>query len=80
MEKSDRIVIVGRRSGKTATLVDILVRERMTKEYEKLREEIEERFKEPARYVPNYDAYTLFLELIDNHIKELSNEESKIDS
>lgn len=34
---------------------------------EQIREEIVEWRKEPARYIPNYDAYKRFLELIDKY-------------
>ena len=35
---------------------------------EDIKAEIKELFKTPARYMPNYDAYSQCLEIIDKHI------------
>ena len=36
-------------------------------ELQEIRQEIKSWFREPARYIPNYDAYKRFIEIIDNH-------------
>lgn len=37
----------------------------------KIKKEINDLFSKPAYYMPNYDAYKMFLEIIDKHIKEV---------
>lgn len=39
--------------------------------WEAVRQEINDLFSKPACYMPNYDAYKMFLEIIDKHIKEV---------
>ncbi len=39
--------------------------------WEKVQQEINDLFSKPACYIPNYDAYKMFLEIIDKHIKEV---------
>ena len=39
-------------------------------EIEGIKTEIKSWFKEPAQYIPNYEAYKRFYELINTHIKE----------
>lgn len=52
-------------------IVHEYARQQTVQELEKIRAEIEEWFGEPAAYIPNYDAYKRFAELIDKHIKEM---------
>lgn len=40
----------------------------------KIKQEINDLFSKPACYMPNYDAYKMFLEIIDKHIKEVEND------
>ena len=40
--------------------------------WEKVRQEINDLFEKPAYYMPNYDAYKMFLEIIDKHLREAS--------
>lgn len=40
--------------------------------WEKVRQEINDLFEKPACYIPNYDAYKMFLEIIDKHLREAS--------
>ena len=40
-----------------------------------IKQEINNLFSKPACYIPNYDAYKMFLEIIDKHIKEVENNE-----
>lgn len=41
------------------------------KAWDKVKQEINDLFSKPACYIPNYDAYKIFLEIIDKHIKEV---------
>lgn len=43
--------------------------------WQKVRQEINNLFEEPAFYMPNYDAYRMFLEIIDKHLQEGSDKE-----
>jgi len=36
-----------------------------------IKQEINDLFSKPAFYMPNYDAYKMFLEIIDKHLQEL---------
>lgn len=38
---------------------------------EKIKQEINDLFNKPACYIPNYDAYKMFLEIIDKHLQEV---------
>ncbi len=42
--------------------------------WEAVRQEINDLFGEPAHYMPNYDAYKIFLEIIDKHLQEVKND------
>ena len=42
------------------------------KAWEEVRQEINDLFSKPAYYMPNYDAYKMFLEIIDRHLQERS--------
>lgn len=37
----------------------------------KIKQEINDLFSKPAYYMPNYDAYKMFLEIIDKHLQEV---------
>lgn len=39
--------------------------------WEKIKQEINDLFNKPAYYTPNYDAYKMFLEIIDKHLQEV---------
>lgn len=39
--------------------------------WEAVRQEINDLFSKPAYYMPNYDAYKMFLEIIDKHLQEV---------
>lgn len=39
--------------------------------WELVRQEINDLFSKPAYYMPNYDAYKMFLDIIDKHINEV---------
>ena len=39
--------------------------------WEKVKQEINDLFSKPACYIPNYDAYKMFLEIIDRHLQEV---------
>ena len=41
------------------------------KAWDNVKQEINDLFSKPACYIPNYDAYKIFLEIIDKHIKEV---------
>ena len=36
-----------------------------------IKQEINDLFSKPACYMPNYDAYKMFLEIIDKHMQEV---------
>ena len=38
-----------------------------------IKQEINDLFSKPAFYMPNYDAYKMFLEIIDRHLQEVEN-------
>lgn len=40
-----------------------------------IKQEINDLFSKPACYMPNYDAYKMFLEIIDKHLSEVQNNE-----
>lgn len=40
--------------------------------WEAVRQEINDLFSKPAYYIPNYDAYKMFLEIIDKHLQEVA--------
>ena len=40
--------------------------------WEAVRQEINDLFSKPAYYMPNYDAYKMFLEIIDKHLQEVA--------
>lgn len=42
--------------------------------WEAVRQEINDLFSKPACYMPNYDAYKMFLEIIDKHLQEVKND------
>lgn len=39
--------------------------------WKNVQQEINDLFSKPACYMPNYNAYEMFLEIIDKHIKEV---------
>lgn len=39
--------------------------------WNKIKQEINDLFSKPACYMPNYDAYKMFLEIIDKHLQEV---------
>lgn len=39
--------------------------------WDKVRQEINDLFEKPAFYMPNYDAYKMFLEIIDKHLQKV---------
>jgi hypothetical protein len=39
--------------------------------WKSVRQEINDLFSKPACYIPNYDAYETFAEIIDKHMKEV---------
>ena len=39
--------------------------------WEEVKQEINDLFSKPAYYMPNYDAYKMFLEIIDKHLQEV---------
>ena len=39
--------------------------------WEKVQQEINDLFSKPACYMSNYDAYKMFLEIIDKHLQEV---------
>jgi len=41
------------------------------KAWEAVRQEINDLFSRPACYIPNYDAYKMFLEIINRHLQEV---------
>ena len=41
--------------------------------WDEITQEINDLFSKPACYMPNYDAYKMFLEIIDKHLKEVQN-------
>jgi hypothetical protein len=38
----------------------------------KIKQEINDLFSKPAYYMPNYDAYKMFLEIIDKHLQKVA--------
>ena len=40
--------------------------------WEEVKQEINDLFSKPACYIPNYDAYKMFLKIIDKHLQEAS--------
>ena len=41
------------------------------KAWDKVKQEINDLFNKPAFYMPNYDAYKMFLEIIDKHLQKV---------
>jgi len=39
-----------------------------------IKQEINDLFSKPACYMPNYDAYKMFLDIIDKHLQEVDND------
>lgn len=39
--------------------------------WDEIKQEINDLFSKPAYYMPNYDAYKMFLEIIDKHLQEV---------
>lgn len=39
--------------------------------WDKVKQEINDLFSKPACYMPNYDAYKMFLYIIDKHLQEV---------
>lgn len=42
--------------------------------WDEVKQKINDLFSKPACYIPNYDAYKMFLEIIDKHLQEVRNE------
>ena len=40
--------------------------------WDKVKQEINDLFSKPACYMPNYDAYKMFLEIINKHLQEVT--------
>lgn len=45
--------------------------------WEKVQQEINDLFSKPAYYMPNYNAYEMFLEIIDKHLQEVENDKRR---
>lgn len=40
--------------------------------WDKIKQEINDLFSNPACYIPNYDAYEMLLKIIDKHLQEVA--------
>ena len=43
--------------------------------WDEIKQEINDLFRKPACYMPNYDAYMMFLAMIDKHLQEVKSNE-----